>query len=130
MSVCLICDKIIYNYYVVTFSINGENMRNLMLSVSRMLADLSAIGKDIQEILGGWVGPIGLAIGGIGVIYVIILGVQYAKSENDSKRAEAKSRMMNCIIGVIVIAILVSLCLTVDWEGFVQIFGYAGDVYK
>ena len=104
-------------------------MRNLILSISRMLADMEAIGNDIHELLNTWVGPIFTAIGAVGIIYVIVLGIQYIKSENDSKRAEVKSRMINCVIGIVVIIILVTLCFTVNWASFVSMFGYADPNY-
>lgn len=108
-------------------------MRNLILTISRMLdatARYESIANDINSLLKTWVGPIFIAIGGIGLIYSVVLGVQYAKSENDNKRGEIKSRLINCVIGIIVIIILVTLCMTIDWGAFVQIFGYANPEYS
>ena len=99
---------------------------NFLLSIS-MLLDLAAVGEQVNKILGVWVGPLFTAIGGAGAIYIIVLAVQYIRSENDNKKAEIKSRMVNCIIGVISILVLAAVCMMVDWAGFVQIFGYTSD---
>ena len=96
---------------------------NFLLSIARLL-DLAAVSTEVNDILNFWVGPLFIAIGGVGTIYVIILGIQYAKSESDSKRAEAKTRIINCIIGVIILLIIGAICLSVNWASLVEIFGY------
>ena len=96
------------------------------MNFSRLL-DLASVGAEVTSILKQWVGPLFTALGGVGAIYVIILAVQYIRSENDSKRAESKSRMVNCIIGVLALLVIGTICLTVDWAGFVQMFGYTSN---
>lgn len=103
---------------------------NLALSFSRLLANNATqtqkdTAKVVDEILSVWVGPFMTALGAVGAIYVIILGIQYAKSENDSKRAEAKTRMVNCIIGVLSLIVIGVVCWAVNWVEIAQIFGYA-----
>lgn len=95
--------------------------------MGRLLADLGAVGEEVNSILRTWVGPIFIALGGVGSVYIIVLAVQYAKSENDSKRAEAKTRIVNCAIGVVAILVIATVCLTVDWAELVKIFGYTAD---
>ena len=85
---------------------------------------LREVSDDINTILRTWVGPIMMCVGAVGAIYIIVLAVQYAKSESDSKRAEAKTRMINCLIGVIAIIALAGLCIGMDWGAVVKIFGY------
>lgn len=92
-------------------------MRNLLL-------DTAEVAAKVKSILGEIVGPIMIAIGGVLAVYMIVLGVQYAKSENDNKRAEAKTRMVNCLIGLIVIIVMAVLCMSIDWVGLVN------DLYK
>lgn len=101
--------------------------RTLAINMGRLLAEtdqLKAIGEEVNTILNIWVGPIFIALGGVGFIYIIVLAVQYAKSENDSKRAEAKTRIVNCVIGVIALLVIAFVSLTIDWASVVQIFGY------
>ena len=97
-----------------------------LLSISKLL-DLDTVSTQVNEILSEWIGPIFTLIGAFGAVYAIILGVQYAKAENDSKRAELKSRMVNCIIGFLVLLVLGTVCLTVNWAEIVQIFGYTAN---
>lgn len=98
-------------------------MRNMLSMMSRLL-DVGAAAAEVTKILQAWVGPLFTALGGVGTVYIVILAVQYAKSENDSKRAEAKTRMMNTLIGVLSLIIMAVVCFAVDWAKLVQIFGY------
>lgn len=98
-------------------------LANLLVTASQKVQN---VGAEVNNILHVWVGPLFTAIGGVGAIYIIILAVQYIKSENDSKRAEAKTRIFNCLIGVISLVVIGVICLAVDWAGLVTIFGYAG----
>ena len=98
------------------------NITNGLLAVT---SRLERVGNEVNEILKTWVGPLMTAIGGVASIYIIVLAIQYIKAESDGKRAEAKSRMMNCLIGLLVIIVLAVVCFSVDWAGFVKIFGYA-----
>ncbi len=92
-----------------------------------MLLNAGAVALEINEILHGWVGPLFTAIGGVGCIYIIVLAVQYMKSENDNKRAEVKTRIINCLIGVISLLVIGTISLTMDWAGLAGIFGYASN---
>lgn len=81
--------------------------------------------QQVHEILGGIVGPCMSVIGSIGIIYMIVMGVQYAKAESDEKRAEFKTRMINLAIGLIIILILVVLCMAIRWDVVIpEVFGY------
>ena len=105
-------------------------MNKLLMTMSRLLANpkLEALGGQIKTILSTIVGPILIALGGAGAIYIIVLGVQYARSESDDKRAEVKKRMVNLAVGVLLILGLSAICTFVDWANFVQMFGYATEV--
>ncbi len=46
-------------------------------------------------------------VGGAGVVYSVILGVNLAKSETDDKRKTAATRLKNTIIGIAVLLVLV-----------------------
>lgn len=69
------------------------------------------------------------AVGGAGVVYSIILGINLAKSESDDKRKTASTRLKNTIIGisvlivlVLVINVLIPLLLKlIGGEGVVQV---------
>ena len=99
---------------------------------SRLLSsnNHTEVGNEVNRILKVWIGPLLALIGGVGMVYMIVLGIQYAKSESDSKRAEAKTRIINCLIGVLSILILAAVCIGLDWGGIVKIFGYASEDFQ
>ena len=57
---------------------------------------------DIVDIVDSLLTPILIIGGTVGMIFVIILGVNFSKAESADKREEAKKRMINAIIGVVV----------------------------
>ncbi len=65
--------------------------------------------QDVYEILPPILYTILAVIGGVGSVYAIILGVNLAKSDDESKRKAAASRMKNTIIGVGILLVLVLL---------------------
>lgn len=110
-------------------------MLNFLLSISHLLANnITKTAEKAQAILGGIVGPCLTVLGSMGVIYIIVLAVQYAKSENDSKRADAKKRIVNLAIGLVVIIILITMCMAISWDKvIVELFGngyWAGNEYN
>jgi cytochrome c biogenesis protein CcdA len=107
-------------------------MYKLLMIVNRLLATseqqaekLKKIGEQINGILDTYVTPILIALGGAAAIYIVVLGVQYAKSESDDKKTEVKKRLINMVVGLLVMLGLITICATVPWESVVQIFGYA-----
>lgn len=79
-----------------------------------------SIGGKTYEFLGGYSWLNGVydtlpailwtilaAVGGAGVVYAIILGINLAKSESDDKRKAASNRLKNTIIGISVLLVLV-----------------------
>lgn len=101
-------------------------MNKLLSSVNKFLAvDLAKTSAKVTEILSGIVGPCLSVIGSIGVIYLIVLGVQYAKAESDEKRMNMKKRLVNLAIGLVVMIVLITLCFAIKWDTLVtEVFGY------
>ena len=50
------------------------------MGLSNLLGKKEA-GAMVHEILGTWVGPLFTVIGGVGAIYIVILAIQYIRSE-------------------------------------------------
>lgn len=50
-------------------------------------------------------------VGGAGIVYSIILGINLAKAESDDKRKAASTRIKNTLIGVFTLVILVVFLL-------------------
>lgn len=97
------------------------------MNIKNFLLDAGAVAGKVDTIIKSWIGPLFTVVGAIGAIYIVILAVQYAKSENDNKRAEVKSRITNCVIGVLSLLLIAALCFYVDWAGVAGIFGYASN---
>lgn len=92
---------------------------------------LESIVDPILDILKGLLVPLLIIVGTAGSIYAVILGVNFARAETADKREEAKKRMINAIIGLVVmIFLLVILQLFVsNAESIVSwITGFGGDV--
>lgn len=63
----------------------------------------------IIKILDAMLWPILILVGTAGSIYAIVLGVNFSKAESADKREEAKKRMINAIIGLVITIILLIL---------------------
>ena len=69
----------------------------------------SKVFDPVVDILDAMLVPILILIGTAGSIYAIILGVNFSKAESSDKREEAKKRMINAIIGLVVTILLLIL---------------------
>ena len=65
----------------------------------------------ILRVLDSLLLPVIIVLGTAGMIYGIVLGVQFAKAETADKREEAKKRMINAIIGIVIMLILLILMM-------------------
>lgn len=65
--------------------------------------------KPIIEILDAMLTPVLILVGTAGSIYAIVLGVNFSKAESADKREEAKKRMINAVIGLVVTLVLLIL---------------------
>ena len=91
---------------------------NLLLAISNAIAtdaSLSAIATRISGIMKSVVSPVLVVIGAAGVIYAIILGINYIKAETPDKRKEAQGRLIGAIIGVIIIIAGIVICNSINW---------------
>ena len=70
------------------------------------LTQVERIVKPIDELFDLLIVPLLTLIGAAGMIYSIVLGVQYSKAESSDKREEAKKRLVNTIIGFVVVLVL------------------------
>ena len=80
--------------------------------------------KTVTKIMGIVMPIIFAVVTVLGVAYAVVLGVNYAKAEDNEKREEAKKRLVGAIIGfgiaIVVAAVLWILASTLDWY---SIFG-------
>lgn len=101
-------------------------MFSKLLNIGMLLAvDLAATADKVNEVLHNIVGPCLTALEGCAIIYMVILGVQYAKSENGDKRTEVKKRITNLAIGAVAIIVMITLCFAIKWDKIIpELFGY------
>ena len=65
--------------------------------------------KPIFSILG-WLLPVIMIVLGIaGIIFAIVLGVNYAKAENADAKDEAKKRLINAVVGIVITIVAIAL---------------------
>lgn len=93
-------------------------MFNTILAMSEK--ELTQIVKPLLDVLGVVVPVLLTVIGAVGAIWVIFLGVKYAKAEDPQEHDKARSALKNAIIGfVLIFVLLISLQLAVnaftDW---------------
>lgn len=103
----------------------AQSFMSVMAGISMLGTDSSSaygasgffedVFRPIIDILDDMLVPILILIGTAGSIYAIVLGVNYSKAESADKREEAKKRMINAIIGLVVtILLLILLQVFVD----------------
>ena len=68
--------------------------------------DLNQIVKPLLEVLGIVVPVLLSVVGALGAIWVIFLGVKYAKAEEPQEREKARNSLKNAIIGFVLIFVL------------------------
>ena len=127
---CLVKVKNCDNLIVRCNKCGGYDMQMFLLQIaSRMMGLLAGVGllatdtegitnvnqfyntvfEPVVGILDSMLVPILILIGTAGSIYAIILGVNFSKAESSDKREEAKKRMINAIIGLVVTILLLIL---------------------
>ena len=67
--------------------------------------------EPIADLLGEILVPLLIALSTAGSVYAIVLGVAYSKAESGEKRDEAKKRLVNVLIGFVVLLVLLILLI-------------------
>ena len=74
---------------------------------------IQSVVTAVYNIVNKLVWPIMAIILTLGIIYVIVLGVNYAKAETSDKKEEAKKRIINAVVGVVITLALIALIYVV-----------------
>ena len=82
--------------------------------------DLENIVKPLTDVLGILVPVLLGVVGSVGAIWVIFLGVKFAKAEEPQDHEKAKNNLRNAIIGfvlifVLLVALQIALTIFTNW---------------
>ncbi|MCL2698984.1 MAG: pilin [Defluviitaleaceae bacterium] len=83
-------------------------------------ADFGAVTNPIVELINALMVPALAIVGALGAIFCIILGVKFAKAEEQQEREKAKASLKNAIIGfvlifVLLVALNIGMGIMTDW---------------
>lgn len=78
------------------------------------------LANPIIKLIKQFAGPLLGIVGAVGAIFVIILGVKFAKAEEPQEREKAKAHLKNAIIGfalifVLLLALNIAMPKLIDW---------------
>ena len=82
--------------------------------------DINKIVNPLIEVLGVLVPVLLGVVGAVGAIWVIFLGVKYARAEDPQEHDKAKNSLKNAIVGfvlifVLLIALQIALSIFTSW---------------
>lgn len=79
-------------------------MFNVLLAISQK--DLEKIVKPLTDVLSVVIPVLLGVVGSVGAIWVIFLGVKYAKAEDPQEHEKARNSLKHAIIGFVLIFVL------------------------
>ena len=91
-----------------------------LLTLAMNEQDINSVVKPLLDVLGVLVPVLLGVVGAVGAIWVIFLGVKYAKAEEPQEHEKARANLKHAIIGfvlifVLLIAVRVGLTVFTDW---------------
>lgn len=117
----------------------GElNMNKLLLTMAKFIPAVKLAGEGaetginrVPQMFKGLmqyiIGPVLSIIGIAAVIYMIMLGINYAKAEDADGRKKVQGRLIGAAVGAVIIIAGVVLCFALPWveifNGFAQTAG-------
>ena len=69
--------------------------------------------QKLSDIIKMLLTPIFSVLATVGIVWVIVLSVNYMKAESTDKKEEAKKRIINVVIGTVIMIVMVVLMLLV-----------------
>lgn len=110
-----------------------SNVMNKFMGALSMETDSSknrGTPKFVQDIINpvfnvlDWLLPVIMIVLGLaGIVYAIVLGINYAKAENADQKDAAKKRLINVVVGVLVMLIALILIFVFIKNAY-DIFGW------
>ena len=77
------------------------------------------LAKIVQTLLT----PIFSVLATIGIVWIIVLSVNYMKAESTDKKEEAKKRIINVVVGTVIMIVMVVLMLLLSQKDNMQTLG-------
>ena len=113
-----------------------RNMNKLMLAMNKFYAMETTLRADTTGTISSWeelaaafqvvmqliIGPVLTVIGVAGVVYAIMLGINYAKAEDADGRKKVQGRLIGAVVGAVIIVAGATLCFALDWAGIFKGF--------
>ena len=111
-------------------------MSQMLMGGTRFLADdanptevgtaFTNVVNNISSFIDALLLPLMILVLSAGTIYAVVLGVNFARAETSDKREEAKKRLINAIIGIVIIFVLLLLLkiLTSNMSAILKALGY------
>ncbi len=106
-------------------NIIGNPFNNPSVTVPAGMEWLKNILSSIYDVINGIIVPILIIVATVGIVYAIVLGVNYAKAETSDQKEEAKKRIINVVVGALLMIVLM-LLLYLFIQYAPQIFGWVG----
>ncbi len=69
--------------------------------------------EKLMSLVTGLLTPIFAVLATVGIVWIIVLSVNYMKAESTDKKEEAKKRIINVVIGTVIMIVMVILLLLV-----------------
>ena len=115
-----------------------RNMNKLMLAMNKIYAMATTLRGTDGDSIGTWeelaaafqgimkaiIGPVLTVIGVAGVVYAIMLGINYAKAEDADGRKKVQGRLIGAVVGAVIIVAGATLCFALDWKGIFDSFKF------
>ena len=70
-------------------------------------AGAASVQQTVTSVVKSILIPVLGIVGAAGVIWAIVLGINFAKADSNEKREEAKKRLISLIVGIIVVIALI-----------------------
>ncbi|MBQ7352015.1 MAG: hypothetical protein IJW59_04065 [Clostridia bacterium] len=98
----------------VSLSTTGT-VKDEELLETEAITSFAEFANGLTMVMESIVGPIMIALGAVLAVYMVYLGVMYAKAEDANKRKELMGRLIGCAIGIVIIIVGITLCYAINW---------------
>ena len=92
-------------------------------SVKEDAYTLKDIAENFEKLMQSILGPVLIVLGAAAGIYLVYLGVLYAKAEDANKRKEVQGRLIGAAIGLVIIIVGITLVYAINWESIYTALG-------